>query len=160
MTFILGPQAQPATTNGTKFLKKSFTQHWVGIEDLKVLMLDFKAFQLFVPNMRNNYFHVCTTEVAVQVNTTQHGRNDTCLIFRFLAPPLELLALVLEDIDFGCRLLKKNQPFVLLEKDFLKDSDNPPPQLHQPMISDLLTIHFQQRMNSTPNQHTQQRVQT
>ena len=122
-------------------------------------MLDFKAFQLFVPNMRNNYFHVCTTEVAVQVNTTQHGRNDTCLIFRFLAPPLELLALVLEDIDFGCRLLKKNQPFVLLEKDFLKDSDNPPPQLHQPMISDLLTIHFQHQMNSTPNQHTQQRVQ-
>ena len=89
--FFEGPVVQSTIVEGVKSLVKSFTQHWVNVEDLKVLMLDFGgAFTLFVPNMEGNFFNVCTTEVEVQVKPTSDGTNLTYMKFVFQSPILEL----------------------------------------------------------------------
>merc|ERR1712223_623451 len=129
----LGPSVQSAAAEGVKSLEKSFTQHWVSIEDIRVLMLDFGgAFTLFVPNMANNIFNVCTTEVEVQVKPTSDGRDLTYMKFVFQAPPLEIVAPVLEDRNIGYRVLTQNTACVFLGQVF-PASGNPPAQQQQPM---------------------------
>ena len=150
---FLGPRVQSATAEGVKSLVKSFTQHWVSIEDLRVLMLDFGgAFTLFVPNMENNCFHVCTTEVEVQVKPTTDGRNLTYMKFVFQAPPLEIVAPVLEDRNIGYRVLTQNTACVFLGQVF-PCSGKQPPQ-HQTMVPEQHILSSQQQMDSIPTQQT------
>ena len=135
-----GPVVQSTIVEGVKSLVKSFTQHWVNVEDLKVLMLDFGgAFTLFVPNMEGNFFNVCTTEVEVQVKPTSDGTNLTYMKFVFQSPILEIVAPVLEDRNLGYRVLKQNTACVFLGQVFPCSSK--PQQQQQRILEHQLIPH-------------------
>ena len=74
--------------------------------------------------MENNYFHVRTAEIEVEVRPASDGKDVIYMKFTFQAHPDEVVAPVLENSSTGYLVLKQNMACVIPGQVFVP-SDNP-----------------------------------
>jgi len=88
----------------------SFSQHWIIVNKLRVLVLDFVGeFSLLIPNIElGKAFRVNQANVELEIKEIEGGLQVTFIKFAFESPRMEIKAPVLSDRSVGFQVLQGN----------------------------------------------------
>ena len=99
---------------------RSFTQHWIIIgKNLRVLLLDFAEFTLFIPNIEvGKILPINLAYIEDETKELDGGQKLTFMKFIFQSPKLKIEAPVLNDKNVGHQVLLQNGACVFLSRIF------------------------------------------